>query len=372
MKKETAEQTPTIITAPAGEWQSTLLSIMELAGLKVQRPLNTREYTTRVWPNEVFAHPVLFAWVRATDAKNLMKQNPSVSAALTGTDILFEQISNPDNIIDISEQTPWLPQVWLKLFATPNGLQQDLLRRRSYKLQNQMTDYTPAKEMTAQLISALEGSTVYSSRPRATKRYFGNANVDVRFQSGKLEGLWQINPKNQATADVSVTGNTAKANGLQPIDSIERVRGLGIVTNPAISSESANAVTDLLRALDLKKQWRVEETSTSDLYQIGNVSYCVVRGFDKKRKKIPVPVFFSSYRQTEQQACQLLGVDGRIETLESDPSGWTLRRLDGLVSAEILRLIERALQIGGYVLIPQPLIDLENYNATPNNFVGVH
>lgn len=372
MKKENKEQNkPTIMIAPAGEWQSLLLGWMELAGMDVVRP-KLREYFAQIRPNTAFAYSVMLAFVRATDAFDLLKENPSVAAALNGTDILDEQEVTPDQILKLKDQTPWQRRIEITLSATPNGVSNTVINTRAQSLQYQVRDYTPSKQITANLIRALEGSDIYTSRPRAARKYFGQADVQLISKAGKLEGLWRINPKAYGVVDVSVTGATAQANGLLPIDVVDVVAGLGLINQPMSSAVDKTVVAAFLERISkLKSYWQVDQSNTQ-LYRIGQINFFPIPGRMNGNQRISIPLLFSDYLQSAARSQELLGLEATVVTTNNTPTSQILARLERFANKEVLREVEKALNQGGYVLLPRALEKLETYEAAPNTFVGVH
>ncbi len=372
MKKENKEQNkPTIMIAPAGEWLSLLLGWMELVGMDVARP-KSREYFAQISPNNAFAYSIMLALVRATDAFDLLEENPSVAAALTGTDILYEQEVTPDQILKLEDQTPWQRKIEITLSATPNGVNNTVINARARNLQYQIRDYTPSEQITANLIRALEGSDIYTSRPRAARKYFAEADVQLISKAGKLEGLWRINPKAYGVVDVSVTGATAQANGLFPIDVVDVVAGLGLVNQPIALDEDKAAVTAFLeRITKLASYWQVDQSNT-ELYRIGQINFFTIPGRMNGNQRISIPLFFSDYLQSAARSQELLGLEATVITTNYTSTNQILARLERFANKEVLREIEKALNLGGYVLLPRALEKLEAYEAAPNRFVGVH
>ena len=380
MKKET-EQTTIII--PAGEWQNMLLSLLVLMGYQFERPAD-REYAVTIKSNESDAsveNPTRLVFTRATDAVTLLNKNSDrVAAAITGTDKLYEQYVDPDEVFSQQALAPWMARAYLGVFATPNAFENENFKQIM----------RPSTDPQAKLRRALVDTTVYTSNPRKTREYLGLARfpsvddpIEIQTANGKLEGLWRLNPQNFVNTDITVSGKTAEQNGLQFLNSIEQIEGLGLVRNKdrALTEVESNALATLERKrlqLEARNLRKNNKADLADVLEIGTMKLVFLEGYfnspfvEYKYGSVSVPLVFDQYLQTLEQAQTLVNSPSRvIRTRNPKDSAWS-RVIQEDVTPAVYQAIIAALEVGGYLLLPNAFLERLNYYQAPNNFVGVH
>ncbi len=371
MKKESKQ---IILTAPGGENQKVFLDLLEIAGCFVERPIG-KSYTATVEPNGDFDNRVKCIFTRANEAVTLMEENYlTVAAATTGKDILYEQSVESDRVFDLGTLLPWLPSVFLDLYATPNGLQYSELVRLADAAKRQfyaLKDQTPEEYQALRVLirNLLAGSIVNTSRRRRIKAYFDDdPEIDIKFRAGKIEGLGALNNKYLAYADVVATGRTGNDNGNRRLATVERVNQLGLVLNPMADPDSKQVITQLAdritkitsRFPDLKSSAN-SLVSVSDIATVGNSSICIffMKGIDDSSfygKTVPFPIFFDDQVTTVDQAKQLLGVEGYTYFRETSDLKSLFQQLEKVVDPVVLYLITQVVEKGGYIIVPSAII----------------
>lgn len=366
---------------PGGDDKVKFLNLLEFAGLAVARPANERTYSAEIQPNAVFDYLVLLVLARSNRVVQLMEENPErVAATMTGENILSEQSVQPSVILDFDELLPWYAPTFFTLFATPNSVQRPELNSLSKPLE--WSPYFPSDQKRAnfrlKMQELLTGTTVYTSFPRATRDFFGSADINIIPESGKLEGLWQINSSNLATADVSVSKETAKANRLRLLLDMSRVDKLGLVNNPNTDKNGYQAVSQLLNQI-LKLPERMGEVdprvrqpvTLAELNSIDSIKYFFVAG-PYEEWWTTAPVLFDEYMQTLEKAKTLLQTKGTLYRRDDSDTKWVIKRLEKFAEPEIISMVNQALQKNGYLLIPKVFTDYLNWLSSPNLDKGGH
>jgi ATP phosphoribosyltransferase len=381
MKKENKEQT--LLIAPAGEWQATLLSLLELMGYRFERP-EEKEYSITIQSDESdtsLENLIRLVFTRASDGIPLLEKNSDqVTAAITGTDIFYEQDVEPDTKFSQQKLAPWMNRAFLGVFATPNAFESDSFMR----------NMRPSIDSQVKLRRALDRTVVYTSRIRRTREYLGLAPIpsaddpiEILTANGKLEGLWRLNPKNFANTDITVSGKTAEQNGLQFLNSIEQVEGLGLIKNSKrpLTDTELNALATLERKLlqlEARNQNRKKKVDLADVLEIGSMKVVFLEGYfnspfvEYKYGRVSVPLVFDQYLQTLEQAQALVNSPSRvIRTKKPKESSWS-RVIQEDVTPAVYQAINTALEAGGYLLLPDAFLKRLGYYQAPNTFVGVH
>lgn len=380
MKKENNEKT--VILGPGGEDREIFLNLLEFAGLAVTRPMSERCYSAEIKPNSVFAYPALIVFTRSNRVAQLMEENPKqVAAGITGANILREQNIISATSLDFAELLPWTEPTFFSGFATPNSVMLPELYRIAKPIE--WGSFMPADQEREILRSTLQrllpGTTIYTSFPRATRDFFGSADVIITQESGKIEGLWQINPNNLVIFDVSASRATAIANKLRLLLDESRVDKLGVVINSQVQTSDARIVMELIGQI-LKLSGRMGEidprirppVSLAGLSEVDSIKYFFIAGENNQGNWTLAPVLFDEYWQTAERAQALLKTKGSIYRRVDQNSQRLLRRLEATAEPEIISMINYALQKNGYLLIPEVFINYLRWLSSPNSDKGGH
>jgi len=219
----------TSICLPGGEWLKPILTALKSAGLKYENG-GERDYGYTFWPI-----PLLMVVVRATEVPSCIYDPDTIAnIGLTGSDVTTDQgISTPDvfPLYELEPEIGCFPRPRVILGATPN-----LINKVS---QPQLAD--------------LQGSTIYTSYSGLTKKFLTKNNVaaTIKTRGGKIERQWQLDPNNLAIVDITSSGSTTKANGIQEMQTIMQP-GVVFVRSPQISRQDQERIDDLREKIQLE------------------------------------------------------------------------------------------------------------------------
>lgn len=276
--------------------------------------------------------------------------------------------------------SPYSRRTLFSLFGTPNSKQRPELAQLTRPIEwgSFLPTGKQAETLRATLQQLLIGTRVYTSFPRATRDFFGSADLSIIKKSGKIEVLWMADKNNLASADISDTKLTAKANGLGLFQDIYRVDQLGVVINPDASPEATRAVSDFSNQI-LKLPQRMGETdprvrrpvTLAELNTIGSIKYFFVAGLNQDTWTT-APVLFDEYWQTADRAKSLLQNKGSLYRRDDSDLPWIFKRLEATAEPKIISMIKQSLQSDGYLLIPEVFTNYLRWLSSPNLDKGGH
>lgn len=201
------KETYTYLYLPKGEWLDALLTAFKVAGLELCAPDRCYEYT---FVSQSL--PILFQAVRSKEVwTDICDFDTKAKGGFTGSDIAREQGIFESRwkfpLYELEPSDAKFPRPEIYLGSTPNLRQQ----------------------ITKPCVADLEGQTIYTSYPIIARQFLNKyklwdfndqSRVNIKTRQGTIEGRWRTDKTNGAIIDITSTGKTMRANGIEVMEKI--------------------------------------------------------------------------------------------------------------------------------------------------------